>query len=237
MYKKAFSYLNTYSIKRGIFLASLVYTKEVYDRHCVKKSLIKPEELSEELLKTTKCFEKTIVDISTKCKTEEHTKEESDEMPDPRIVWTNGDNLARYDYTNNLIILSAKQADKINNFVIAHEYAHYKLDQPKKYDDFLLMIAATLAGTAPIPASLIWSTVFGILFMPTLIEFGCIANGNVVEDRADKFALRMGYAKEGHELFQKENDNYADLEHPLFSLRRAQAFEALHKQSQDESHK
>lgn len=235
MYKRIFNHLNQFSIKRGLIIGYAAYGKDMYDRHSLKRSFIKPEDLSEELMAKNKVCEQILERISKHVNANAAFNAHMDKLEeayleDPKIVWTNDETtVACYDFNNNLIILGASQTDRINGFIIAHEYAHYKFDRPKKYEMFIPWVTATLIGVSSITAGLMWSISFGLLLSPTLLQYRGLANEHIAEDRADKFALRLGYAKEGYEFFQKMDDNYADYEHPLISLRRAQAFEAMVK--------
>jgi hypothetical protein len=245
MYKKIFNHLNQFSLKRGLIVGSVSYIQDLYNKEKVEKTFIKTEDLSDELLSKTKDFETILDMISRICNANtifnQHLaviNKNKKMVEEPKIVWTNNaTTIAEYDSYNNSIILGTAQVHRINNFVIAHEYAHYKFDRPKNYEKFISPIAYGLLATSPITAGLLWTLSGCLILSPELLDYGGFVNANIVEDRADKFALKFGFAKEGYEFFKSIDDNDFDTEHALSSLRRGQAFEAMVKKNHESNGK
>jgi hypothetical protein len=131
--------------------------------------------------------------------------------------------VAAFTANTNEILIKRGTGD-INDFVLAHEFAHWRLGHGPNIDNIAInVVGVGLVLALPLP------------MMAAFIAFGAwtahITNQSQTtsfkENEADKHAILLGYAKEGFEFFSKHPDNPTDDTHPLNSLRSAHCLVAM----------
>lgn len=221
MFSKFLTSANKFCLKRSLVTASVSFAYDIYDLNRVSNS----KSIYEIMYGPTS---EDLMDIEIESYWDRHKRLEDKiialndgdtNVPDIRY----GDGGPAYVGYNQTIILPEK--GEINDFTLAHEFAHWKLGHcaHTRTNIAINTMVSGLLGAVPIGSLVCVATAFGLCMVPNYLRCGSIfgKGAELQEHAADILAIQKGFAKEGYDYFKELPVNINDVEHPFTTHRAA----------------